>query len=329
MHAIGVDIGGTKIAVGVVDEDGRIVAKTRRKTQPEDAASIDVAIADAVAELASDHEFSAIGLAAAGFVSSDRERVLFAPNIAWREYPLAQRVRDAIGRDDLTVVVENDANAAGWAEFAFGPAREASSVIMLTIGTGLGAAIISDGKLVRGSEGFAAELGHLRVVPGGHPCGCGLKGCWEQYASGSALVREAKRAAHERPVRAAGLLRLVGGELENITGPDVTKIAEDGDDLGIELLTELGRWIGEGAASLSAALDPEMYVIGGGVVAAGDMILEPARTAYREHLPAAGHRTIAPIVAASMGNDAGIVGAAELARLDLDGNRIGAGDARA
>lgn len=315
MHAIGVDIGGTKIAVGVVDEQGRIVAKTRRKTQPEDAASIDAAIADAVAELAAEHEFEAIGLAAAGFVSSDRERVLFAPNIAWREYPLAQKVTAAIGRDDIRVVVENDGNAAGWAEFAFGPAREASSMVMLTIGTGLGAAIIADGKLLRGSAGFAAELGHVRVKPGGHPCGCGLKGCWEQYASGSALVREAKRAAHERPVRAAGLLRLVGGDVEAITGPHVTAAAEDSDDLGVELLTDLGRWIGAGAASLSAVLDPEMYVVGGGVVAAGDLILAPARDAYRDHLPAAGHRPIAPIVAASMGNDAGIVGAAELARL--------------
>ncbi|WP_084130535.1 ROK family glucokinase [Demequina sp. NBRC 110055] len=315
MHAIGVDIGGTKIAVGVVDEQGRIVAKTRRKTQPEDAASIDAAIADAVAELAADHEFEAIGLAAAGFVSADRERVLFAPNIAWREYPLAEKVTAAIGRDDVRVVVENDGNAAGWAEFAFGPAREASSMIMLTIGTGLGAAIISDGQLIRGSAGFAAELGHVRVQPGGHPCGCGLKGCWEQYASGSALVREARRAARERSVRAAGLLRLAGGDPENITGPLVTQIAEEGDDLGIELLTDLGRWIGAGAASLAAVLDPEMYVVGGGVIAAGDLILEPARESYLKHLPAAGHRPVAPIVAASMGNDAGIVGAAELARL--------------
>lgn len=315
MHAIGVDIGGTKIAVGVVDEQGRIVAKTRRKTQPEDAASIDAAIADAVAELAAEHEFEAIGLAAAGFVSADRERVLFAPNIAWREYPLAEKVTAAIGRDDVRVVVENDGNAAGWAEFAFGPAREASSMIMLTIGTGLGAAIISDGQLIRGSAGFAAELGHVRVQPGGHPCGCGLKGCWEQYASGSALVREARRAARERSVRAAGLLRLAGGDPETITGPLVTQIAEEGDDLGIELLTDLGRWIGAGAASLAAVLDPEMYVVGGGVIAAGDLILEPARESYLKHLPAAGHRPVAPIVAASMGNDAGIVGAAELARL--------------
>ncbi|WP_062464504.1 ROK family glucokinase [Demequina soli] len=315
MHAIGVDIGGTKIAVGVVDEDGAIIAKTKRKTQPQDPASIDAAIADAVAELAVDHEFHAVGLAAAGFVSSDQENVLFAPNIAWRDYPLAQNVGALIGRDDVAVVVENDANAAGWAEYAFGAARDSRNMVLLTIGTGLGAAMVVDGKLVRGAYGFAAELGHLRVVPGGHSCGCGLRGCWEQYASGSALTREARRAAVERPVRAARLLELAGGDAASIKGPHVTEAAVEGDELGVELLAELGRWIGEGCASLAAALDPELFVIGGGVVGAGDLLLHPARKAFEENLPARGHRPIVPIVAAEMGNDAGIVGAADLARI--------------
>lgn len=314
MHAIGVDIGGTKIAVGVVDDEGRIVEQTRRDTHAESAASIDAAIADAVAELAVRHEFHHVGLAAAGFVSSDRRRVLFAPNIAWREYPLAERIETLIGRDDLQVVVENDANAAGWAEFRYGAGRDVRNMVMLTIGTGLGSAIIADGQLVRGAYGFAAELGHVRVQPGGHPCGCGRRGCWEQYASGSALVREARRAASERPVRAAGLMGLAGGNAAAIEGPHVTLAATDGDELGIELLAELGGWIGTGCASLAAVLDPESFVVGGGVIAAGDLMLASARTAYAEHLPAAGHRPIAPILAAAMGNDAGIVGAAALAR---------------
>ena len=317
MHAIGVDIGGTKIAVGVVDSEGTIVAKTKRKTRPQDPASIDAAIADAVNELAVDHEFGAVGLAAAGFVSSDQEHVLFAPNIAWRDYPLAAKVRAHLERPDVAVVVENDANAAGWAEFAFGAARNVKHMVMLTIGTGLGAALVVDGKLVRGAYGFAAELGHLRVVPDGHSCGCGLRGCWEQYASGSALTREARRAAVERPVRAAALLELAGGEAAGVTGPHVTAAAMDGDELGVELLGELGRWIGEGSASLTAALDPELFVIGGGVVAAGDLLLQPARKAFEANLPARGHRPIVPIVAAEMGNDAGIVGAADLARVAL------------
>ncbi|WP_061965527.1 ROK family glucokinase [Demequina aurantiaca] len=313
-HAIGVDIGGTKIAVGVVDEHGAIVAKTRRKTQPQDPASIDSAIADAVAELAQNYEFHAVGLAAAGFVSADRAHVTFAPNIAWREYPLAANVSALIGRPDITVVVENDANAAGWAEYKYGAARDATNMVMLTIGTGLGAALVVDGRLVRGQYGFGAELGHFRVVPGGHACGCGHRGCWEQYASGSALVREAHRAGVERPVRSAALLELAGGSAAGITGPHVTTAAVAGDELGIELLAELGSWIGQGCASLAAVLDPELFVVGGGVIAAGDLMLEPARASYSEYLPARGHRPIASIVAADMANDAGIVGAAALAR---------------
>jgi len=314
MHAIGVDIGGTKIAVGVVDDEGVIVAKTRRETQPQHPASIDEAIADAVGELSQDHEFRSVGLAAAGFVSSDRAHVTFAPNIAWRDYPLADRVAKLIKLPDVTVVVENDANAAGWAEYKFGVARDATNMVMLTIGTGLGAALVVDGHLVRGQYGFGAELGHFRVVPGGHPCGCGLRGCWEQYASGSALVREAHRAGVERPVRAAALLELAGGNAAAISGPHVTKAAVGGDELGIELLAELGSWIGQGCASLAAVLDPAMFVVGGGVIAAGDLMLEPALASYAENLPARGHRPIAPIVAAAMANDAGIVGAASLAR---------------
>jgi glucokinase len=314
MHAIGVDIGGTKIAVGAVDDEGKIVAKTRRKTQPQNPASIDAAIADAVAELAEDYEFHAVGVAAAGFVSSDRERVLFAPNIAWREYALAEKVSALINRPDITVVVENDGNAAGWAEFKYGAASDVKNMIMLTIGTGLGAALVVDGQLVRGEYGFGAELGHFRVVPGGHPCGCGHRGCWEQYASGSALVREARRAGVERTVRAAALIDLADGNAADITGPHVTKAAIEGDELGIELLAELGSWIGQGCASLAAILDPELFVVGGGVIGAGDLMLDPARAAYADYLPARGHRPIAPIVAADMGNDAGIVGAAALAR---------------
>ncbi|MFV0634712.1 ROK family glucokinase [Demequina sp.] len=314
MHAIGVDIGGTKIAVGVVDDEGAIVETIRRPTQPEHAESIDAAIADAVHELGQRYEFHHIGLAAAGFVSSDRRRVLFAPNIAWREYDLASKVEALIGRDDVSVVVENDANAAGWGEFRYGAGRDVRDMVMLTIGTGLGAAIIVEGQLVRGAYGFAAELGHVRVQPGGHPCGCGHRGCWEQYASGSALVREARRAAAERTVRAAGLIERAGGDPAAIIGPHVTAAAAEGDELGIELLAELGSWIGAGAASLAAVLDPESYVVGGGVIGAGEMLLAPARAAYAEHLPARGHRPVAPIIAAAMGNDAGIVGAAALAR---------------
>ncbi|MBD7981010.1 MULTISPECIES: ROK family glucokinase [Oerskovia] len=314
MHAIGVDIGGTKIAAGVVDENGKILAQTRRDTEPDDVASIDAAVADVYAELSKEFEVEAMGLAAAGFVSPDRTSVLFAPNIAWREYPLAAKVRALIGDDDVKIVVENDANAAGWAEFQFGAGRDASDMLMLTVGTGLGGAIIVDRKLVRGRWGVAAEVGHMRVVPGGHYCGCGHEGCWEQYASGSALVRDGQAALIAQPDRATALLELAGGDASKLNGPQITQAAQDGDELAIELLATLGRWIGEGAASVTALLDPELIVIGGGVGAAGDLLLQPVRKAFADQLSARGHRPEAQIDLAQQGNEAGIVGAADLAR---------------
>jgi glucokinase len=314
MHAIGVDIGGTKIAAGVVDDEGTILAKTRRDTEPDDAASIDRAIADVYAELSASYQISAIGLAAAGFVAADRSGVLFAPNIAWRDYPLRDNVAALID-DRVTIVVENDANAAGWAEFRYGAAQEVDDMLTLTVGTGLGGAIVSNGQLVRGAWGVASEIGHMRVVPGGHYCGCGHEGCWEQYTSGSALVRDAQAAALTQADRAQRIIELAGGTVNKIAGPHITQAAVEGDPLAVELLAELGRWLGEGAASATALLDPALIVVGGGVAAAGDLLLVPARKAFSEQLSGRGHRPEATFVVAAMGNDAGMVGAADLARL--------------
>jgi len=313
MHAIGVDIGGTKIAIGVVDESGRILAQLRRDTDPEDVGSIDRAIADACNELGKEHQVGAIGLAAAGFIMADRATAAFGPNIAWREYPLARKVSELVDLD-VPVVVENDANAAGWAEFRFGAGRDTTDMLMLTVGTGLGGAIVVGRELVRGRWGVAAEVGHMRVVPGGHYCGCGHEGCWEQYASGSALVRDARAAVVALPHRAERLLELGGGKPKGIKGPHITQAAQEGDRLAVDLIAKLGRWIGEGAASVAALLDPEMIVVGGGVADAGDLLLLPAREAFESALSALGHRPVARIELAEAGNEAGIIGAADLAR---------------
>lgn len=315
MYAIGVDIGGTKIAAGLVDEEGTILAKAKRTTVAGDAAEIDRAVADLFVELSQGHEVGALGVAAAGFISSDRATALFGANIAWRDYPLRDSIGALIGRPDLRIVVENDANAAGWAEFRFGVGREIDDMLLLTVGTGLGGALVVGGRLVRGAWGVAAEVGHVRVVPEGHLCGCGLRGCWEQYASGSALVREARLAAATQPGRAQRLLELAGGDAQAVTGPSVTLAAQEGDPLSIELLAELGRWIGAGSASVAALLDPALVVVGGGVGAAGELLLAPAQDAYLAHLSGRGFRPEARIALAAMGNEAGIVGAADLARL--------------
>lgn len=315
MYAIGVDIGGTKIAAGVVDEDGVILAKAKRRTAAGDAAAIDLAVAELCLELSAAYPVSALGIAAAGFISSDRATALFAPNVAWRDYPLRERIAALVGRPDLRIVVENDANAAGWAEFRFGVGRDIDDMLLLTVGTGLGGALVVDGRLVRGAWGVAAEVGHMRLVPDGELCGCGQRGCWEQYASGSALVREARSAAATQPDRAGRLLELAGGDPRKVTGPSVTRAAQEGDPLATELLAELGHWIGAGSASVSALLDPAIVVIGGGVGAAGDLLVGPARQSYLAHLSGRGFRPEARIELAALGNEAGIVGAADLARI--------------
>lgn len=315
MHALGVDIGGTKIAAGVVDDDGTILAQVRKPTDPQDAGNIDRAIAEAYRELAGSYEISAIGLAAAGFCSPARDAVLFGTNIAaWRDYPLAARVAE-LTDPSIPVVVENDANAAGWAEYRFGAGRGSSDFLVLTVGTGLGGAAVINGELVRGRYGMGTEVGHMRVVPDGRFCPCGQAGCWEQYSSGSALVADARAAMVGQADRATRLLDLADGRPENLRGPDITTAAHEGDPLAIEVFANLGHWLGAGAASVAAFMDPEVIAIGGGVCDAGDVLLKPTVASFEKHLSARTHRPqLARIELARLGNEAGMVGAADLAR---------------
>lgn len=186
---IGVDIGGTKIAAGVVDEEGNILSTHKVPTPTTPEAIVD-AIASAVEGARVGHEIVAVGIGAAGYVNRQRSTVYFAPNIDWRQEPLKEKVEARVG---LPVVVENDANAAAWGEYKFGGGKGHRNVICITLGTGLGGGIIIGNKLRRGHFGVAAEFGHIRMVPDGLLCGCGSQGCWEQYASGRALVRYAKQ----------------------------------------------------------------------------------------------------------------------------------------
>jgi glucokinase len=308
---IGVDIGGTKVAAGVVDPRGNIVAATRRDTPADDPHQTAGVIADAIRELAADHEVVGVGLGAAGFVDADRSTVVFAPNLAWRDEPLRAAIETSVG---LPVVVENDANAAAWAEARFGAGRGEDYVVVITVGTGIGGGVVVDGSLLRGQFGVAAEIGHINIVPDGRRCGCGLQGCWEQYASGRALVQEAHELANASPAMAKDLLALAGGRADLITGPMITQAAKTGDVVALQCFDEIGRWLGRGMAQLAAILDPGLFVIGGGVSSAGDILREPALQSYRKHLTARGHRPLADIRIAEMGGEAGIVGAADLAR---------------
>jgi glucokinase len=308
---IGVDVGGTKVAAGVVDEKGQIVERLRRSTpaaSPELTAAV---IADAVNELLSRHEATAVGIGAAGFVDETRSTVVFAPNLAWREEPLKEQVQDRVG---MPVSVENDANAAAWAEAMLGAGRGHEHIMLITVGTGIGAGIVINRELYRGRWGVAGEPGHYRVVPDGRLCGCGNRGCWEQYASGSALVFEARDFARRSPGAAVRLLQLCGGAHERITGPVITQAAREGDAGALRCFEIVGRWLGEGLADLAAILDPCCFVIGGGVSDAGDLLLDPAREAFKNGLTGGHYRKAAEIRLAELGSDAGLIGAADLAR---------------
>lgn len=310
--AIGVDIGGTKVAAGVVDEAGRVLAVVRRRTPGHDPGQILDVIVEVVGQLRAEHEVSAIGVGAAGFVNSDRSTILFAPNVpAWRNTPLRDELAQRL---DLPVAIENDANAAAWGEHQFGAGDREPDLMVLTIGTGIGAGVIFGGELYRGRFGAAGEPGHLRVVPGGRMCGCGNRGCLEQYCSGHALVRAAREVAHTRPADGVRLLQLAGGDPANIDGPVVTKAAQEGDPAAVGCFDEVGRWLGQGLADLAALIDPGRFVIGGGVAEAGELLLAAGRESYAAALTGRGFRPLADVVPASLGAQAGLIGAADLAR---------------
>ncbi|MFJ9604879.1 ROK family glucokinase [Kitasatospora sp. NPDC101176] len=313
LPTIGVDIGGTKVVAGVVDGEGNVLEKLRTDT-PDKSKSpkvVEDVIVDLVLELADRHDVHAVGIGAAGWVDAERSTVLFAPHLNWRGEPLQQALSERLR---FPVIVENDANAAAWAEWRFGAGRGEDHMVMLTLGTGIGGAVVRDGYVDRGKYGLAGEFGHMQVLPGGHRCPCGNRGCWEQYSSGNALVRDARELVAEESPVVQPLLARAGGAVEGITGPLVTEAARAGDPTATELLYEVGTWLGVGIANLAAALDPGRFVIGGGVSEAGDLLLGPARDTFRRTLTGRGFRPEAAIVHAALGNEAGLVGAADLAR---------------
>jgi glucokinase len=307
---IGVDIGGTKIAAGVVDEEGSILETVKVPTPPSPEGVVD-AIVDAVRQVSTGHTIEAVGIGAAGYVDDKRATVLFAPNINWRHEALKDKVEQRIG---LPVVVENDANAAAWGEYRFGAGQGHSDVICITLGTGLGGGIIIGNKLRRGRFGVAAEFGHIRVVPDGLLCGCGSQGCWEQYASGRALLRYAKQRANATPENAQTLLALGDGTVDGIEGRHISAAARQGDPVAVDSFRELARWAGSGLADLASLFDPSAFIVGGGVSDEGELVLDPIRKSFRRWLIGGDWRPHAQVLAAQLGGKAGLVGAADLAR---------------
>ena len=310
---IGIDVGGTKVLGGVVDHNGKVLTTHREATPKEGGSALTKTIANVARVLLQDHDVAAVGVSAAGFVSSDRETMLATPNISgWNGVNLKEEIGALIG---LPVVIENDANAAAWGEAVYGAGVGEDQMLMITVGTGIGGGAIIDGKLHRGAYGIGAEFGHLRVVPDGHLCGCGARGCYEQYASGNALMRHVREAINASPDAAHNLLARGDGTVAGLGGHHITEAARDGDPIALAGFNTTAQWLGAGIASLSVLFDPACVVIGGGVIDAGEILLAPTRVALDRYMPFSGKHPTPRIVAATLGNDAGLVGAASLARL--------------
>lgn len=311
MLAIGIDIGGTKILGALVDVDGKVLHELRVPSPAHDPDLMVDTVVQLIEELtlkASD-VIAGVGVAAAGFIDADRSNILYAPNLNWRNEPLRERLQKRVSHP---VFIENDANAAGWAEYKFGAGRGSKDMAMLTLGTGVGGAIIADYKLRRGGFGIGGELGHVRVVQDGKLCGCGRKGCVEQYASGTAVLKAARKLAMSDGPMGHRLKELAGnGEL---TGQQVSQALMEGDPGATSVIRAAADYLAQAMGTIVAVLDPQVFVIGGGLSEAGDLILDPIREALGANLPARGFRPEPKIVAATFTNQAGVIGAADLAR---------------
>ena len=313
MNAIGVDVGGTKIAAGVVSPRGEVLAEARHPT-PHDPEKLVGAIVRAVKEVTDGAEVGGACLAVPGLILSQKNTVVFSPNLhAIENIPLKERVEPEIG---APLTIENDGSAAAWGEFRFGAGSEVDHLVFITLGTGIGGGVISHGVLLRGAQGSAGELGHVTVHATGPRCSCGNHGCLEALASGTAIGRRAREVALERPD--SGLGRVASRR--QVLGEDVTELARKGDEAAIGVLEETGRWLGIGLAGFVNVFNPEVAAVGGGAMEAGDLILASARREVRLRARPPSSELV-DVKVATLGPESGVLGAAALAR-NADGEYV-------
>ena len=308
------DVGGTKIAAGVVTPEGRILKEARYPTPASPVRLLD-SIARAVLEVKDGFEIDGVCLAVAGLVLAEENKVVFSPNLhAVEGIPLKDKLEPRIG---LPLTLENDANAATWGEFRFGAGSEVDHLVFVALGTGIGGGVISHRMLVRGAQGSAGELGHVTIQATGPRCACGNHGCLEALASGTAIRRRARELASENPGSALG--RLAADR--RVLGEDVTRLAREGDGVAVAVLEEAGRWLGIGLAGFVNVFNPEVIAVGGGVMAAGELILEAAREEVRLRARPPS-RDLVQIKEATLGPHSGLLGAAALARDPSSGEYV-------
>lgn len=313
-YAVGFDIGGTNMRAGVIDETGRII-KSLSAPSPHTTHAIEQGIASLTAQLQAEFPIDAVGLAVAGFLDPDCERVRFAPHLPWRDEPVRSRLEDLL---QLPVRLEHDANSAAWGEYQFGSAQGEDNWVLLALGTGVGAALIADGKIYRGAYGTAPEFGHLRVVPNGRRCPCGKRGCLERYCSGTALVETARELAAQPIFADSELLKHLDGlAATDVSGKTIAQAAREGDSLALAVMADFTTWLGEALSIVADVLDPGLIVIGGGVSQDADLYLPAAVEHFSTRIVGAGYRPVARVGTAQLGADAGMIGVSDLARKAL------------
>jgi glucokinase len=294
--AVGVDLGGTKVAAGVVDDEGKLRDRAELPSAIDDASAVCRQIAELVSRLGAEGVIG-LGIGAAGIVDHEAGHYLYGPNTGLRDVDLAAMVGDLVR---MPVQIDNDANCAAWAEHRFGVGRGARDFLCVTLGTGIGGGFVFGGRPYRGAHGGAAEIGHMVIDPDGPECGCGRRGCWEQFASGLALERMAREE--------------LGKDLR---GTEITAAARDGHAEARRLVDQLAYWVGVGLGSLVNILEPQVIAIAGGVVRDWDLLAERARSAMLDRIEAADRRPHPELLPAALGPDAGIVGAALLVLADI------------
>ncbi|MDY3127841.1 MAG: ROK family glucokinase [Corynebacterium sp.] len=301
--SIGFDIGGTNLRAGVVNEHGRIIDSESLHTA-DSVAELEAGIVRLVDSLSVRHPVEAVGLAVAGFLDPDCSTVRFAPHLPWRDAPVKDILEQRLG---LPVRLEHDANSAAWAESQFGAGRGAQDWVFFAIGTGIGATLMSEGEIYRGAYGTAPEFGHIQVVPNGRECSCGKRGCLERYASGTALAQTAQELRGQFTTALA----------PDASGEDIVAAARLGDELAKAVMDDFAQWLGLGLSMVCDILDPELIVLGGGVSKEADLYLDKTRAVMESSVVGAGHRPLARVATATLGWQAGMIGAADLARREL------------
>ena len=309
MLTIGVDIGGTNLRAAVVDAKGAELARREAPSSRDDWNEMRTELLEVVAALRTEHDVAALGIGAAGMI--DREGVIhYAPNVpGFLGTPVRAEIAAAT---ELPTIVDNDANAAAWGELVHGAARGVADALVITLGTGVGGGIVSDGRVLRGAHGFAAEVGHFTVDPNGPMCACGEVGHWEAVASGTALGLMAQESA--RRGDAPSVLEAAGGDPEAVRGTHVTEAGRTGAPDALALIDRYAAAVALGFVGLANILDPEVIVVSGGLADEGDLLIGPVRTFFEGHVEGAQYRPTPAIVAAELGGRAGTIGAAAMAR---------------